>query len=398
MSRLLPSTAIALGIIAAIPLSCGGEERTFGSTTGGAAGTAGSGASSGTGGAGTGGTGAGGTGGSAGTGDAGKTCSNASDCDDGLLCNGTETCEGTFCKAGTNATDGTPCVPPVDGGVGDGGVTYSCVAGACLAVCVDDADCDDNDVCTGTETCSPTTKTCQKGTPLVCDDKSDCTENKCDPTTGCFHPLIDADGDNHAATSLGACGDDCNDSDDTVYKGAAELCDGKDNNCDGKTDEIAPSWYPDCDKDSFPPANATGTQSCTAPTTAPATCPGGGWTTKAPGPGTTDCFDTNAAVHPMTATENNTAWSSTAIPGATTAVDFDYNCDGTEEKRFTTGFVSTTATCSYVCGGSGLCACTGTAGYTGAAPACGTSANYTSCSILLGCKRTTPALKVQECR
>ncbi|MBK9001954.1 MAG: putative metal-binding motif-containing protein [Myxococcales bacterium] len=392
-----------MGIIAAIPLSCGGEERTFGSTTGGAAGTAGSGASSGTGGAGTGGagtggTGAGGTGGSAGTGDAGKTCSNASDCDDGLLCNGTETCEGTFCKAGTNATDGTPCVPPVDGGVGDGGVTYSCVAGACLAVCVDDADCDDNDVCTGTETCNPTTKTCQKGTPLVCDDKSDCTENKCDPTTGCFHPLIDADGDNHAATSLGACGDDCNDSDPTIYTGAAELCDGKDNNCDSKTDEIAPSWYPDCDKDTFAPLNAPGTQSCSAPASAPTTCASGGWTSKAPGPGTTDCFDTNAAVHPMTASESNAAWSSKAIPGATTAVDFDYNCDGVEEKRFNTGYVSTAASCTLQCGSSGICYCAGTAGYTGAVPACGTSANYTSCSMTLGCKRTAAAPKIQECR
>jgi hypothetical protein len=100
-----------------------------------------------------------------------------------------------------------------------------------------------------------------------------------------------------------------------------------------ETDEIAPVWYPDCDKDTFAPASATGTPNCTAPAAAPPGCTGGGWTPKAPGPGTTDCFDTDAAVHPMTATENNAAWSSKAIPGATTAVDYDYNCDGTEALR-----------------------------------------------------------------
>ncbi len=34
---------------------------------------------------------------------------------------------------------------------------------------------------------------------------------------------------------------DCNDNDSSVYPGAIELCDGKDNNCDGYTDEGCPT-------------------------------------------------------------------------------------------------------------------------------------------------------------
>ncbi|HKZ57642.1 MAG TPA: MopE-related protein, partial [Thermodesulfovibrionales bacterium] len=53
-------------------------------------------------------------------------------------------------------------------------------------------------------------------------------------------PSTDADADGHQA--IGSCGvspraDDCNNNDPTVYPGAAELCDNKDNNCDGQFDE-----------------------------------------------------------------------------------------------------------------------------------------------------------------
>jgi RHS repeat-associated protein len=49
---------------------------------------------------------------------------------------------------------------------------------------------------------------------------------------------IDNDGDGfYAITPECLSGDDCDDTDDTVYPGATELCDGKDNNCDGQEDE-----------------------------------------------------------------------------------------------------------------------------------------------------------------
>ena len=45
----------------------------------------------------------------------------------------------------------------------------------------------------------------------------------------------DADGDGHASLESG--GDDCDDQDPEVFPGNLERCDGKDNDCDGETDE-----------------------------------------------------------------------------------------------------------------------------------------------------------------
>jgi hypothetical protein len=103
----------------------------------------------------------------------------------------------------------------------------------------------------------------------------------------------------------------------------------------------------------------------------------------------------------MTTAESNAAWSSKAIAGATTAVDYDYNCDGSEEKRFPTSYISTSASCSLKCVGSPIqiCSCVGSNGYTGAVPACGASSSYTSCGkFTLGCQRVTTTSKAQECR
>lgn len=63
----------------------------------------------------------------------------------------------------------------------------------------------------------------------------------------------DNDGDGYNDDSCG--GNDCDDSNATVYPGAAEICDGRDNDCDGGVDTPVPSsattWYADGDGDGF---------------------------------------------------------------------------------------------------------------------------------------------------
>jgi hypothetical protein len=73
----------------------------------------------------------------------------------------------------------------------------------------------------------------------------------------------DADGDTFGDVSLSskACAapegyvtdsTDCNDADKAIYPGALEICDGKDNNCDGQVDEgVGTLWYSDADNDGF---------------------------------------------------------------------------------------------------------------------------------------------------
>jgi hypothetical protein len=150
----------------------------------------------------------------------------------------------------------------------------------------------------------------------------------------------------------------------------------------------------------------------------------GGWTNKTPVVGSADCWDKDAKGHPMTAQQSDAAWSTTKMANnPPAAIDFDYNCDGLEEKRYTNTFVSTSASCQQCAiGGSGgiggigglsgideaaagvggiggsFILCCGTNGWTSSSPACGASAMYTTCTKLNNqCTRVT-GNKTQECR
>ncbi|TNE83974.1 MAG: hypothetical protein EP330_30875 [Deltaproteobacteria bacterium] len=71
--------------------------------------------------------------------------------------------------------------------------------------------------------------------------------------TRTFH-LVNPDGDADGDRAIEFGGTDCNDGDDTIYGGADEICDDKDNDCNGTPDDNATDatvWYADLDVDGY---------------------------------------------------------------------------------------------------------------------------------------------------
>lgn len=332
------------------------------------------------------------------------SCEGNDDCEDVFVCNGTETCDTAThtCVPGTDAPEETACTledetvggcrsgvcRPVGCGNGLPDEGEECDDGNdvsndgcepdCTITCMVDADCEpfDVSVCDGVDTCDPATNICVPGETLDCEDGDPCTADSCDPVDGCINDPrpFDMDADGHPVGECG--GDDCDDADPTVYEGAEELCDGKDNNCDGNTDEVAPFWYVDCDGDRFA-ADTNGTvQQCDEPPPSG----GCGWTTRRPvGPDTTDCRDDNALVFP-----GQEMYQTTPISGEAAATDFDYDCDGSERANYPINprFI-------VVCGTGG--GCEGTTYWAEDEIACGLTRTLSYCrfSIFDGCQRLT---------
>ena len=134
--------------------------------------------------------------------------------------------------------------------------------------------------------------------------------------------FMDADGDGFGdrAARVVACeqpagavdnGTDCNDASNSAFPGAPEICDGADDDCDGRVDEAGatggPTWYADTDEDGFGDASSP-VSACEMP------------------PGyvadLTDCDDSLASVNPL-ATE--------------TCNGIDDDCDATVDGAPATG-------------------------------------------------------------
>ena len=174
--------------------------------------------------------------------DPAEECCSAADCTDGIFCNGVERCVEGECELGEpiDCDDGLACT------------TDECDEYSNLCVYEpDNSACDDDDLCNGTERCEPADSDadeegCIQGLPLICDDGDDCTTDFCDDNE-CRARVRDGDGDGHGDRTCQVCspddpedcvrGDDCDDDDESVYPGAAEICDdGRDNNCDRDRD------------------------------------------------------------------------------------------------------------------------------------------------------------------
>jgi cysteine-rich repeat protein len=332
------------------------------------------------------------------------SCVAHADCDNGFACDGDELCDvrsHSCLKDEVPATnkactqDGVPgvcndsgyCVTP---GCGDGVVagteecdpktmprTPGCRAD-CAQGCTSDAQCRDDDLCNGDETCQRSTGECHAGTPLPCLDDDPCTQNgQCEAATGCVFALVDGDSDQVAgricAPGSSHQGGDCNDGNAAVYPGAIEYCDGFDNDCDGARDEgaVMAVCHPDRDRDGYPDEEG-GISACN--------CPAG---TRPPrADGQWDCWDDPQAggndVHPGQEAYFGDGYETPCASGNGSCTSFDYNCDGTPTPLYGAG----PGACSAL--GAGL-TCAGS-GYSGAAPACGEQGSYLICEgTLLRC-------------
>jgi hypothetical protein len=161
-------------------------------------------------------------------------CAHSADddlCNDSVFCNGVERCDavaGCISGAVPSCSDGIGCTTDRCDGASDGCVNTP-----------DNARCSDGQFCNGAETCSSAAG-CVPGTPPTCDDGLSCTTDGCDPSgaggagaCAAVSPDRDVDGYSDVACT----GNDCNDGDNTIYPGAPEGCNGRDDNCDGGADE-----------------------------------------------------------------------------------------------------------------------------------------------------------------
>ena len=188
---------------------------------------------------------------------------------------------------------------------GDGAIDQACCNQNAAGTLVCGSDCDDN---------KPSVR---PGASEICD----LFDNDCDGMTdeeGAVMLFPDRDFDGHGeedaapeaqcagTPGYAAVDDDCDDADPAVHAAQVEICDGKDNDCDGKTDEQARPvfWYRDLDGDGFGGRLEPTVFSCVPPV---------GYDLR-----DTDCDDEDPAIHPA---------------AAELCDGIDNNCDGKKTAR-----------------------------------------------------------------
>ena len=130
-------------------------------------------------------------------------------------------------------TDGLPATP--SGTCGPCATGEKCSAGACVSETTDA----DGDGVPLSLDCDDHDRAVHPGAVEICNGKDDNCDGKVDEG-------FDADGDGVPTCAVLGKAADCDDKDPAVHPGAAEICNGKDDNCDGKIDESF-----DADNDGF---------------------------------------------------------------------------------------------------------------------------------------------------
>jgi cysteine-rich repeat protein len=124
---------------------------------------------------------------------------NAVPCSDGNACTTNDTCSGGGCVGGPapNCNDNNPCTndacDPATGCVNV--LIPNCES------CDTDADCNNHNACDGVEACVG--GFCESAPALTCDDANPCTDDGCDPATGCTHTANTASCDDGSACTAG---------------------------------------------------------------------------------------------------------------------------------------------------------------------------------------------------
>lgn len=182
-------------------------------------------------------------------------CIDDDDCSDGLFCNGRERCDQAAVGAdarGCAPARGRPCLD-----------VQRCFeeTDRCDTDCPDDRDADDDGAdannCPGGNDCDDADPIRRPGITETCDGADHDHDEDCDPTTfgekdADLDGYYDATCCNEDRAGVRSCGNDCDDALATVHPLATEVCDGRDNDCNGSIDEdVTTSLYRDQDHDGF---------------------------------------------------------------------------------------------------------------------------------------------------
>ena len=178
---------------------------------------------------------------------------------------------------------------------------------------------DDDDGYAGSDDCDEADPNIHVGAPELCNGVDDNCDGQIDEgVTSTWFTDADRDGFGSAADPIEACEpgddevanpDDCDDADPSSYPGAPEICDTRDNDCDGDIDEDGRTiWYADADGDGFGDPTS-GVEDC---------APASGWVSNG-----ADCDDADSDV----------------FPGATEVCnEVDDDCDNETDEGVTSVF------------------------------------------------------------